>query len=113
MIRLSGVVGLSVFAVHGYVNGLSAHDLACRSNQWHETGGAANRWDKFHSLFEHVFSAKSAKVSHHVRVHTAWHFGVLNDFVRLRESEVLFDGVTCFEHSFFVVSLASFDSLIE
>ena len=113
LIRLGGVVGFAILAVDSHVNGLSTYNLAGRSNQRHKTCSATHRRNELHGFFEHVFGAESAKVSHHIRIHTTRHFGVLNDFVRLGESEVVFDSVASFEHSFLVVGLSGFDGFVE
>ena len=113
LVRLVGVVGFAVFAVDSHVHCLSAHDLACWSNQRHQAGVATNLWNELHGFFEHVLGAECAQVSHHVAVHTARNFGVLNDFVGFRETEIFFYAVASFEHCFFINSFAGFDGFVE
>ncbi len=113
LIVLLSIVGVTLAAVYCEVDSLRTYDLACRSDERHETCVAAHLRDEGHSLFEKVFLTESAEVGHHIGVHTAGHLCILNQLIGLRQAEICLNLVASVEKLFFLIGLGSLDGAIK
>ena len=92
---------------------MRAYDLAGRGDKRNQTGVAAHHGYQFHSVFEQILGLQGFELGHHVGVHAAGYFGVLDDFVGLGESEVFFDAVAGVQKGFLVGCLGCCDCTVE
>ncbi len=113
LIGACGVIRVAFLAVKCKAHGLTAYNLACGCYKGYQTGIAANLGNQFHCVVKQIRCLKSLELSHHIGVHTSGNLGVFHEFIGLREAEVLFNGVTVFEQTLFVICTGTCYGLVK